>query len=204
MKVILVERLNKSVERLITDCEVFYLCDSKWLKKNRMENNFPIDEEMENELREFTERYAAERALKYIEFKRRTEKEVSNHLKKIPLPQEIIHATIVKMVDYGMLDDELYARDYIEELIEKNQSTYVIKMKSVNKGLKGSLIEAILSELNVLENEGFRALKLIEKRCGKSDEKHDLNKLRQYLYRKGFSAEAIRKSMENHFDGISQ
>jgi len=204
MKVIFKERINKSVTRLVTDCEVFYLCDSKWLKKNSFENDFAIDEEMENELREFTEAYSVERSLKYIEFKRRTEKELSNHLKKIPVPDDTVRATIAKMVEYEMLDDKLYARDYIEELIGKNQSTYVIKMKSIKKGLKESLVETIMSELYVMENEGIRASKLIEKRYGRSNEKRDLNKMRQYLYRKGFSTEAIRKSMENHFEGIDQ
>lgn len=192
------------MSRILTDCEVFYFCDAKWLKNNRLENHFTIDEKMEKELRDFTETYSLERTLKYIEFKRRTEKEVSNHLRKIHIPEYIIQATILKMVEYGMLDDELYARDYIDELIEKNQSTYAIKMKSINKGINEPLVEAILTELNVLEKEEFRALKLIEKRYGKSDKKHEMNKVRQYLYRKGFSTEAIRKSMENHFVGIVQ
>jgi len=204
MKVIRVEKINKRLRRLVTDCEAFYLCDSKWLETNRLENDFEIDEEIEEELKEFTEAYSLERTLKYIEFKRRTEKEVSDHLKKIPVPEDIIITSIFKMVEYGMLDDELYARDYIEELIEKNQSTYVIKMKSINKGIKESLVEAIMAELEVVENEEFRALRLIEKRCGNRDGKYDFNKLRQYLYGKGFSTDSIRKSMENYFNGIVQ
>ena len=204
MKLMRVEKINKRLRRLVTDCEDFYLCDSKWLETNRLENDFEIDDEIEEELKEFTEAYSLERTLKYIEFKRRTEKEVSDHLKKIPVPEDIIRTSILKMVEYGMLDDELYARDYIEELIEKNQSTYVIKMKSINKGIKESLVESIMAELNVVENEGFRALRLIEKRCGNRDGKHDFNKLRQYLYGKGFSTDSIRKSMENYFKGIAQ
>ncbi|PLX34617.1 MAG: hypothetical protein C0604_01360 [Clostridiales bacterium] len=204
MKVVRVEKINKRLRRLVTDCEAFYLCDSKWLETNRLENDFEIDEEFEEELKDYTEAYSVERTLKYIEFKRRTEKEVSNHLKKIPVPEDIIRASILKMVEYGMLDDELYARDYIDELVEKNQSTYAIKMKTLNKGIKESLVESIMAELNVVENEEFRALRLIEKRCGSRDGKYDFNKLRQYLYGKGFSTDSIRKSMENYFKGMAQ
>jgi len=204
MKVVRVEKINKRLRRLVTDCEAFYLCDSKWLETNRLENDFEIDEEFEEELKDYTEAYSVERTLKYIEFKRRTEKEVSNHLKKIPVPEDIIRASILKMVEYGMLDDELYARDYIDELVEKNQSTYAIKMKTLNKGIKESLVELIMAELNVVENEEFRALRLIEKRCGSRDGKYDFNKLRQYLYGKGFSTDSIRKSMENYFKGMDQ
>jgi regulatory protein len=204
MNVVRVEEINKRVRRLTTDEDTTYLCDIKWLRKNGVESGCAINEEKEKELKEFTEAYSVDRALKYIGFKRRTKREVENHLIKIYVPEDIVGFTVLKMCDFGMIDDKMYAHDYIEELMGKNQSTYVIKMKLLKKGIDSVLAEAKMIELNVREKEGERGFALLEKRYGAGAGSIDTIKAKQYLYSKGFSADAISKSLEYHFESIGQ
>ncbi|MBK5251183.1 MAG: RecX family transcriptional regulator [Peptostreptococcaceae bacterium] len=204
MNVIGVEEINKRVRRLTTDEDTTYLCDIAWIRENGVESDCAINEEKEKELKEFTEAYSLDRALKYIGFKRRTEKEVENHLIKIRVPEDVVGVTLLKMVDFGMIDDKMYAHDYIDELIGKSQSTYVIKMKSIKKGLDAALVEATMIEMKVREKEGYRAFALLKKRYGTGAVSIDSIKAKQYLYRKGFSADAISKSLEYHFASIGQ
>jgi len=202
MKIVKIEEINKKIRRLTIDGDKIYLSDAGWIRKNYVTLDSEINEIMEKELKEFTTAYSIERALKYIEFKRRTKKEVENHLIKISLPEDIIKLTLSKMINFKIIDDKMYARDYIEELIGKRQSTYVIKMKLIKKGLDSAMIEALMDDLCVMETEADRALKLLEKKYGRGIEKSEANKMRQYLYRKGFSSDAIRKSVECIFDSI--
>jgi regulatory protein len=204
MKVVRVEGINKRVRKLTMDEDTTYLCDIKWLKKNGVENDCAVNEEKEKELKEFTEAYSVDRALKYIGFKRRTRREVENHLIKIYVPEDVVGFTLLKMVDFGMIDDKMYSHDYIEELMGKNQSTYVIKMKSLKKGLDSALVEATMIELHVREKEGERAFALLEKRYGAGSGSVDTIKVKQYLYSKGFSVDAISKSLGYHFKSIGQ
>ncbi len=204
MKVIGVEEINKRVRILTLDEDKTYFCDIQWLKKNGVENFFTVNEEKEKELKEFTEAYSVDRALKYIGFKRRTRRELENHLIKIRIPEDVVDFTVFKMIDFGIIDDKIYAYDYIDELMRKSQSTYVIKMKSIKKGLDSDLVEATMIELHVREKEGERAFKLLEKRYGAGVGSIDTIKAKQYLYSKGFSADAISKSLEYHFESICQ
>ena len=129
------------------------------------------------------------KVLKYIMFKKRTEKEVRE--KFANEEEESLEEVIEILKDLGYINDVDYIDRFINEAINiKNLSLYELRYKLYSKGVNKELIESYFNNNyeRLLEYEKKSALNIINKKK-KSMEIEDI---KYYLKRKGYKEESIR------------
>jgi len=129
------------------------------------------------------------RVLKYIMFKKRTEKEVRTKFESED--QDLLEQTIEILKDLGYINDVVYIERFIDEsLLLKNLSMYELKYKLYGKGIDKSLIEDYFSQNldTLLEYERKSAENLYNKKI-RTMEHMDII---MYLKKKGYKEESIK------------
>lgn len=140
-------------------------------------------------------------ALKFLSYRPRSTKELIESLKKRKAPKEIIEKIIQLLKDQEFLDDEEFARWWIEQRTSfKPRSKRVLKLELKQKGISEEVIT-----LYLVENEGTavndleQALLLTSKKIKRYQhlEKDELyQKLGGVLARKGFSWDIIKRAID--------
>jgi len=88
------------------------------------------------------------KALKYINIKLRTEKEIENYLNKI-YPKRIIKETIKRLKDNGYLNKEYYLKCYIEDQVNlTNNGPLKIKKDLIKLGYSDIEVDAKLNNIS--------------------------------------------------------
>lgn len=129
------------------------------------------------------------KVLKYIMFKKRTEKEVRE--KFANEEEESLEEVIEILKDLGYINDVDYIDRFINEAINiKNLSLYELRYKLYSKGISKDLIENYFSSNYeiLVDYEKKSALNIINKKK-KSMEIEDI---KLYLRKKGYKEESIR------------
>ncbi len=89
---------------------------------------------------------AFDKVLKYIDYKPRTEKEVFDYLEDLALSKEQIDELILKLKNIHFIDDERYAKIFVEEQIRHQYGPNMIRHQLLNKGITQELIDKYLTE----------------------------------------------------------
>jgi len=141
---------------------------------------------------------AQNRAINYLGYKMRTEKEIRDKLLEKEYDDVIIGRVIEFLKKYNYVDDLKYARSYIKEVQNlKPKGSYVIKQKLREKGVSDMVISEALEDSDLDEEEGAERLlckKLGERRVVSFKEK---KKLHDFLLRSGYSYAIIKKTFES-------
>lgn len=148
-----------------------------------------------------------EEELRYDNFKSRivrnlllrlkTEKEVRDKYSRYDDSDLYLERAIEEIKEYGYIDDEKYARLYIQDaiILEKRNSIFELKQKLIQKGVSSNYIYQAISEneedLNELEQKVIKK-KLYNKR------KKEEDKVISYLYRKGFNTRNIQNAVADY------
>lgn len=128
--------------------------------------------------------------LKYIFYKKRTEKEVWEKFKNED--SELLEETIENLKELGYINDEIYVEKFVHEVVAlKNLSVFEIKYKLLNKGIPEDIIDDYISKNSeMLEDyERLAATNLVQKRKESSTQEETM----AYLNKKGYSYELIKK-----------
>ncbi len=115
--------------------------------------------------------------------------------------EEIVEMTLKDLKEAHYLDDERYARNFIQAHWEDRSRTR-IRMDLENRGVPSDIAARVIGEEN--EERGNRAeirqvLKLMQKRNfdPQSASWEEKGKMKGYLYRKGYSASSVRAAMNS-------
>lgn len=143
------------------------------------------------------------RALRFLSFRPRSEKEIRDYLKvknqksKIKIDDKIIDSIVEKLKEQKFINDEEFAKWWIEQrTLIKPRAWRIIKFELKNKGISEEVIESL--EFRV-QNDGEIAIKLAGKKISryKNLPKQEVyQKLGRYLSSKGFNWEIIKKSID--------
>ena len=129
------------------------------------------------------------KVLKYIMFKKRTEKEVRE---KFANEDESMLEEVVEILkDLGYINDTDYVERFINEAINiKNLSLYELKYKLYSKGVNKELIESYFNNNyeRLLEYEKKSAKNIINKK----KRTMEIEDIKNYLKRKGYKEESLR------------
>ena len=147
-------------------------------------------------------------ALRFLFFFSRSEKEVRDNLLKKNAPYEIIEQIISWLLDHKFIDDEEFARRFIEQRIKlRPRGMRVIKMELRQKGISQEIIEEITAKNEGEEdNELAMAKRIVEKKIIKYKglEKRDIyQKLGSHLASKGFNWDIIKQSIDSCINNSS-
>ena len=140
---------------------------------------------------------ARETALRYIDFKRRTEKEVRQKLRE-EFNDETIERVIELLKRYRVIDDEEYARLYIADCLKlKGWGARRILTELAARGICRNTAEKYLEGSGELMNE--KADKLLEKRVkGKISDQKEYKKHMDFLLRRGFDYQTAKNALDKY------
>lgn len=152
------------------------------------------------------------KALEFLSYRPRSEKEVRNKLKiqsaKFKITEQnsklLIEEVINKLRKYNFIDDLEFAKKWVENRLRfKPRSLRLIRLELKQKGIAAEIIEDL--QLTI-ENDLESAKKLIEKRMGRFRNKFGMTreeryqKLGRFLASKGFNWDTIKKSIDEILD----
>ncbi len=138
-------------------------------------------------------------SLKYLSFRNRSTKEVYDYLIRKNFVEETINFVLKKLVDLKFLNDEEFARGWIESRQKyKNKSKLILKSELRMKGLKDDLIQPLLNEANE-DIETARILFEKKKKTLSRFSPEDFKKkMGAFLQRRGYSWEIISKLLRGN------
>lgn len=130
-----------------------------------------------------------QRALEWVLVRPRSEKETYDYLyKKISekkLDKEYINRIIDRLKEKKYLDDETFARYYVENrFVKKGISKKRLRMELMKKGVAANIIDEVLDGRNDEEE--------IKKMIIKKRKKYDDEKLTAYLCQQGFDYQLVK------------
>ncbi|MCL6096231.1 MAG: regulatory protein RecX [Patescibacteria group bacterium] len=144
------------------------------------------------------------RALRFLSFRPRSEKEIIDYLKKKQADSITSQKVISKLKENKFLNDEEFARWWAEQrTLVKPRAWRVIKMELKQKGISKEIIEELekSSEFK-LRNDLEMAINLAQKRLPrhKNLPRQDVyQKLGRYLASKGFDWGTVKRSIDETF-----
>lgn len=152
-------------------------------------------------------RRAKLRSMNLLQSKAYTRKQLEDKLKQGEYPQECIEEALAYVESYGYIDDERYARDFIEYQIQ-NKSRNRIEMDLMKKGISKEIVQKAfesLQELGVEQDEMELIVKLLKKKKYNANTAtmQEQQKMYGFLYRKGFHSDVISRALLLDITSIS-
>ncbi len=142
-------------------------------------------------------RRAWESALRLLIYRERSRKELKDRLAEKKYSSEAVSATIEKLERLDLLDDEKFARLWVNSRINfRPRSAWLIERELREKGIESETVRTILEELLPPEREREAAQQLAERRIRHyRDQPPETarRKLFAYLARRGFSPGLVRE-----------
>lgn len=133
-------------------------------------------------------------ACRLIANRRKTVKEVEDHLKKKGFDDLTVDCVIKKLIDYHFVDDVAYVRDFIATYRQK-YGIYKLKFELKNKGVSDELVEGALSNIGSQYSEAS----LLAEKYLRTHPKADKKKTFAFLHSKGFDYDDISEVID-HID----
>jgi len=142
----------------------------------------------------------SDKLLRFSVLRPRSEKEINNWLQKYKIPLSFQKKLIVKLKKLDLINDEKFAKWWIEQRLQfryksKRELVFELKMKGVDK----DIVARVIGELVNSGNEDVMAEKLLKKkeyRWNKLPSYEKKTKMKEYLARKGFAWDTIKKVVD--------
>lgn len=145
--------------------------------------------------KELDKKEVKEKALRYLEYRSHSEKELVVKLKRAGACDEDIPPVIDFLTEYGFLNDKEYAKHLARDM--QNLKKYG-KNRIVNelkfRGIAADYIEEAISELE--ESERDTLYPLIEKRLKNDFDRKNIEKTVRYFAYRGYNYDDIKSCIE--------
>lgn len=153
------------------------------------------DEIARLQMRDEVER-ACERALNFLSYRPRSEAEVRRNLRKKSIEDEVIEAAIERLTRTGLLDDQEFARYWVENRLQFNpRGLRGLRYELRQKGVADSVVADALADVDV-EAAARKAAEAGARRLAHLEARDFRRKLQAYLSRRGFSYTVIKPLIE--------
>lgn len=201
MKITKIEKQKNNLKRysVFIDDEFAFGIDEVDLLYYKLSENTQIDETKYNFILEnVIYNKAKNKAVKYISYQPRTEKEVTEKLKECEYSDDIIFRVIETMKKYNYINDKEYAKNFLTSKLNlKGYGIFKISFDLKQKGISDDIINDIIENTELNENK--RALEVLEKklRGKKISDYKEKQKLYNFLLRRGFSYDVIKEAINN-------
>lgn len=186
---------RKGRYNIYLDEEYAFPVDEAVLVKHVLFKGMEVTKEFQQQLEQednFSKAFS--RAVNYLSYSLRSEKEVRDDLVKHEFSIETAINVIEKLKEMKYIDDLTYAESYTRTAANLNgKGPYNIRQELKKRGIKETVIEQALLEYPMdqrVEN-GIAAAKKVLKRTKRSSSKETTNKVRQGLMQKGFNNDEI-------------
>jgi regulatory protein len=134
---------------------------------------------------------AQQRAVNFIAYRPRTEREVRLRLKKAGADEETINSVVARVKDAGLLDDEAFGKAWVESRLRANpRSRRMLAWELRQKGVGDDDVQAALEDVND-EEAAFRAAQKRWPKVKALEPRERKRKLMEFLSRNGFDYQTI-------------
>jgi regulatory protein len=152
---------------------------------------------------------AKEIAYRFISYKPRTLKEVSDKLKAKGFQSDLVSKVVEELKNYGFINDLEYARNFVlNKSRSKTLGELALRRELLSKGISSEIVDEVLSERENLIDEfeialdlaqgKLKQIKSLKKRKRGRDEYK--RRIYEFLLRRGFKFETINRVMREVFD----
>lgn len=173
------------------------------LKKGDVLTEQQIEEIVLNE----EKKRAKDRALNFLSYRDRSEKEIRTKLKDVGYEEKIIDWVIAELKRLKFLDDQRFAHSFAQsQMIIRPMGEYFLKRELKQKGLDAELIEQTVEKVYEEKDQVSVALELAQqrkKRYANVDVMKAKKRVSDFLLRRGFSWDIVSEVLEQ-WDEISE
>ncbi len=140
-------------------------------------------------------------AFRYLAYRARTEGEVRRKLSGKGFEEGVIDEVVERLYTLGYLDDEAYARAYVRaRFAGRGYGPQRIRAELLRRGVRRDYADAALAELlaedDVAEQARRHAAKRWPRLASEPDPRKRRKKLTDYLVRRGFSFDVVRRVVD--------
>ena len=133
---------------------------------------------------------AREKAVYYLQFSGKTESELRKKLAEQEFSPASVDYAIEFVKKYRYLDDEDYARRFVERNGNKKSRKQMV-FELTQKGVSRDILNLVLEDMEVSEEAQIIALLTKKNYSGEEAAREEKQKIFAYLARKGFSYDSI-------------
>ncbi len=145
---------------------------------------------------EDTQEVAYQQALKFLNFRQRSQVEVERNLKEHQFSEEVIAGVIDRLSNSGFLNDERFAQAWVENRNEfRPRGSNLLRMELRQRGLQDEAIESALQGIDE-EELAYRAGVKQSRKLDGLDRNQFRKKMYAFLARRGFNYEIISPVVE--------
>lgn len=198
MTVTRIEELSRSRCKIYLEDSFAFVLYKGELRLFGVREQEELSEESYREImQEVLPKRATLRCMNLLQSRAYTESKLRSKLKEGGYPQESIDSALAYVKSYHYVDDLQFAKDYIVNQAGK-KSKRVLEQDLIAKGVSRDEIEAAFAEAGDGPDELALAQMWLAKKCYDPAQADfaEKRKVAAFLYRKGISAETIRKAME--------
>ena len=188
--------IGKKYKVYIND-ELFCLLYKGDLKKLNIEEGKTLSENEYNALLEMLYNRAKERALYIIEGAYKTKKQIRDKLADSSYPELIIDKVICFLQEYNFVNDYEYACMYIDYKSNQKSKKQIIQ-DLYQKGISKNDINNAIEDKQLNDEKSLK--NIVQKKINSYniEDKSELNKLYQFLLRKGYSYTDINNILKDY------
>lgn len=134
------------------------------------------------------------KVMKYVLFKKRTEKEVRQKCRQLDYTDDYTDEVVEYLKEAEYINDEIYVQKYIQNVVKlKKCSVFEIRMDLIRRGIDDNLIDKYIDD-DLYEYEEKCAIDLSLKKYRADD---DIDKVKKYLMNKGYMHNNVTKAIDN-------
>jgi len=193
-----VQKRNPKRRSVYIDGEFAFGLDEEVLYKSRLKKGESLTlQQIEKITKEERKKKSKDVALKFLSFRRRTEKQVREKLQKRGFDEKTIDATIDKLKEFDLINDLEFATCWVKDrLAYKPRGKKLLKQELWKKGIRKDIIERVTEELCQDEDKSASDLvEKIKKRYRNLDPQVAKRRMYNLLLRRGFSYETTKNAL---------
>ena len=193
-----VAAVTKSRYRVVLDGETAFILYKGELHRFHIKQGEELEEDAKQSIfHEILPKRAKLRCMNLLKSRDYTRKQLEDKLKQGGYPPDIIEEAVAYVESYGYINDENYARGFIEYHMQ-TKSRKRIENDLLQKGVSKELIRKVFDELKedgleIDEAAMIRELLLKKNFHFQESTYEERQKMCAFLYRKGFHADTISK-----------
>lgn len=205
-----IERQKNRQQRVNIYCdnEVVLGIDQDVLMKFRLRTGDTLSDEQLKQLQTAEELHLAkEKALRFIRYRVRSEKEVRTKLREHEFPPPVIEETTSALKTMGVLNDQTFAEAFVhDQLMKKPAGEALIRRKLQLHGISKNIIDEVVkahlggdTQIQLARDAALKHMKRYRIARKQHDRLKQRKRLADFLARRGFSWQAISSVVKEFF-----
>ncbi len=212
MRITGIERQKRHPERVNVYVDggfAFGLSEEVWLKSGLRKGDTVPPEMVRSLTASEEETRARQSALRLLNYRMRTEKELRDRLLEKEFPPAVVDGVITSLTRLGLINDPEFARMYLRDArLRKPAGKRLLMQNLRRRGVPADIIRSVMEEAEYQESDDTAALaaarqamRRYRSSIRKTDRRKEKERLARFLARRGFSWSTISPVLKALFPG---